>query len=238
MIKFWSMIIPSLVLLGLSACAVLDLSTLDTAMPVAPAKVQVAPYQAIGLDMSSVVYDDDSYDNDQRYASVDLASGFKANISLREDLDLQMRAYMGSGNSRGAKLGIKKLLMHEGNMYLAIAPAFNWVTDKPSNSEEPDHKAYGTELQLLNTYESGGASITLVARGNYSRLMLDRKVYGSGSGTDFREYDIVHGGLRANVCLKAKHLYMIPEIGFELVPVIKGKLSMIPTIGWTIGVQL
>jgi hypothetical protein len=225
-------------LMLLSGCAVMDLSTLDTAVPVAPAKVQVAPYQAIGLDMSSVVYNDEAQDDDEHFASVDLATGIKANISVREDMDLQLRGYIGTGKSRGAKLGIKKLVLHKGNHYMAIAPAFNWISDKPSDSEESDYKAFGIELQLLNTYHIGGVSITMVARGNYSRLMLDRSIYGSISGTDIREYDIVHGGLRANLCLKAKHLYIIPEIGFEFVPVINGKLSMIPTLGWTIGLEL
>ncbi|HPI26295.1 MAG TPA: hypothetical protein PLO57_07530, partial [Candidatus Cloacimonadota bacterium] len=50
-------------LLSLSGCAMMDISTLDTAIPVAPAKAQIAPYQAIGLDISSAVYNENSVES-------------------------------------------------------------------------------------------------------------------------------------------------------------------------------
>jgi len=223
-----------LFLLGLSACATLDISSLDTALPVAPAKAQIAPYQAIGLDLASAVYNDSNENDDDRYASVDVASGVKANISLKPDLDLQLRGYIGTGNSRGFKVGVKKLVRTEGRHHLAIAPAFNYIEENPAESAEKS-RAFGAEMQVLYTQKWGRSAATFVLRGNYERYLVNG--WDWEAAADYHEYDLVHGGLRVNLCIRSKHLYFIPELGFEIVPVINGKLSMIPALGYAIGVE-
>jgi len=222
-------------LLSLSGCAMMDISTLDTAIPVAPAKAQIAPYQAIGLDISSAVYNENSVESESKYASVDLATGIKANISLKPDLDLQLRAYTGLESSQGLRFGVKKLIYQHGNNFVAIAPAIVFVHQ--SGEDQPEKsRAAGAEMQLLCTQKWGNASATVTMRGNYE-CMYRHEPYDGHSYVGEKEYDLVHGGLRINVCLRGKHFYFIPELGMELVPVINGKLSMIPAIGYAIGME-
>lgn len=223
-----------LFLLALSACATLDISSLDTALPVAPAKAQIAPYQAIGLDMASAVYHDSDGTDEDRYASVDVASGIKANISLKPDLDLQLRGYIGTGNSRGFKLGVKKIVRTEGRHHLAIAPAFNYIEENPAENADKS-RAFGAEMQVLYTQKWGSSSATFVLRGNYEKYLVNG--WDWDEAKDYREYDLVHGGLRINLCFRSKYIYFIPELGFEIVPVINGKLSMIPALGYALGVE-
>ena len=223
-------------LLNVSGCAMMDISTLDTAIPVAPADLQVAPYQAIGLDLSSAVYNENDADDKDKYAGVDMASGIKANISLKPDLDLQVRAYTGLESSQGFKIGVKKLIRQETNNYVAFAPAIVYVR-QTSEHDKDKSRAYGVEMQLLYTQKWGKTSATVTMRGNYERMVYSEYSNGEYAGIDNKEYDLMHGGLRVNLCWKGKHLYFIPELGIELVPVINGKLSMIPAMGYAIGVE-
>ena len=224
----------ALLLLSLSACAVIDISTLDTALPVAPADFQISPYQALGLNLASVVYDEDS--SDEYGASADLVSGIKTNISLNPELDLQARAYFGS-NSWGGKLGLKKLMYQEGRNYLALAPALNYVQET-NNGNNFDVRVFGAEMQILFSQKWGNQAGTIAIRGNYNKYLEEiQHDEGDNYWIEYNEYDLVHGGIRANVCLKYKHIYFIPEIGVETIPVINGVFSVLPSFGYAIGIE-
>jgi len=224
----------ALLLLSLSACAVIDISILDTALPVAPETYQIAAYQALGLDLRSVVYDEDS--SDESGASADLVNGIKTNISLNPELDLQARAYF-SSNSWGGKLGLKKLMYQEGRSYLALAPAFSYVQET-NNDNNFDVQVFGAEMQILFSQKWGNQSGTIALRGNYNKYLEDiRHDDEEHYWIENKEYDVVHGGIRANVCLKYKFLYFIPEIGVETIPVINGVFTVLPSFGYAIGIE-
>lgn len=224
----------ALLLLSLSACAVIDISTLDTALPVAPADFQISPYQALGLNLASVFYDEDS--SDEYGASVDLVSGIKTNISLNPELDLQARAYFGS-NSWGGKLGLKKLMYQEGRSYLALAPAFSYVQEA-NNDNNFDVQVFGAEMQILFSQKWGNQAGTIALRGNYNKYLEDiRHDEEEPYWVENKEYDILHAGIRANLCLKYKHVYFIPEIGVEGIPVKNGVFTVLPSLGYAIGIE-
>ena len=233
----------ALLILSLSACAVIDISTLDTALPVAPADFQLAAYQALGLNLASVFYDEDS--SDEPGASADIVSGIKANISLNPELDLQARAYF-SSNSWGGKLGLKKLMYQEGRSYLALAPALNYVQEM-NNENNYDVQVFGAEMQILFSQKWGNQSGTIAIRGNYNKYLEDVRHYEELPDirpdeeghywVENKEYDIVHAGIRANVCLKYKFLYFIPEIGVEGIPVKNGVFTVLPSFGYALGIE-
>lgn len=224
----------SLLLLSLSACAVIDISTLDTALPVAPQEYQIAVFQALGLDLSSVVYDEDS--SDEPGASADLVSGIKTNISLNPELDLQARAYY-SSNSWGGKLGLKKLIHQEGQNYLALAPAFSYVQEM-NNENNYDVQVFGAEMQILFSQKWGNQAGTIALRGNYNKYLEDiRHDEDEPYWVENKEYDVLHAGIRANLCLKYKFLYFIPEIGVEGIPVKNGVFTVLPSFGYAIGIE-
>lgn len=228
-------ILSYFVLLSLSACAVLDISTLDTALPLAPSKVQIVPYQALGLDLKSVIQDEDS-DDDSARAAVDGLSGLKLNISVQPELDLQMRAYAGS-QSWGAKLGVKKLVRHEGRHYLAVAPALNWVQELEQNNNSKI-RAMGVEMQVIYSQALGKSAATVVLRGNYNKYREEIEREDNGHyWQESREYDIASGGARVNVQFKYKQIFLIPEFGVEVIPVVNGRLSLLPTLAYAIGVE-
>ena len=233
----------ALLALSLSACAVIDISTLDTALPVAPETYQIAAYQALGLDLKSVVYDEDS--SDEPGASADLVNGIKTNISLNPELDLQARAYY-SSNSWGGKFGLKKLIHQEGQNYLALAPALNYVQEM-NNENNYDVRVFGAEMQILFSQKWGNQAGTIAIRGNYNKYLEDIRhdeelpdIRSDKEGhywVENKEYDVLHGGIRANVCFTYKHVYFIPEIGVEAIPVINGVFSVLPSFGYAIGIE-
>ncbi|MFA7026294.1 MAG: hypothetical protein WC176_10590 [Candidatus Cloacimonadaceae bacterium] len=224
----------ALLLLSLSACAVIDISTLDTALPVAPADFQIAPYQALGLDLRSVVYDE--YSSDGRGASADLVSGIKTNISLNPELDLQARAYSAS-DSWGGRIGLKKLVYQEGRNYLALAPAFSYVQET-NNGNNFDVRVFGAEMQILFSQKWGNQAGTIALRGNYNKYLEEiRHDDEEHYWVENKEYDVLHAGIRANLCLKYKFLYFIPEIGVEGIPVKNGVFTVLPSFGYAIGIE-
>ena len=224
----------ALLLLSLSACAVIDISTLDTALPVAPADFQIAPYQALGLDLRSVVYDEDS--SDEYGASADIVSGIKTNISLNPELDLQARAYSAS-DSWGGRIGLKKLVYQEGRNYLALAPAFSYVQET-NNGNNFDVRVFGAEMQILFSQKWGNQAGTIALRGNYNKYLEEiRHDDEEHYWVENKEYDVLHAGIRANLCLKYKFLYFIPEIGVEGIPVKNGVFTVLPSFGYAIGIE-
>ncbi|MCK9583940.1 MAG: hypothetical protein M0R69_03395 [Candidatus Cloacimonetes bacterium] len=233
----------ALLALSLSACAVIDISILDTALPVAPQEYQIAVFQALGLDLKSVVYDE--YSSDEPGASADIVSGIKTNISLNPELDLQARAYSAS-NSWGGKIGLKKLMYQEGRNYLALAPAFSYVQEM-NNENDFDVQVFGAEMQILFSQKWGNQSGTIAIRGNYNKYLEEIRhdeelpdIRPDEEGpywVENKEYDVLHAGIRANLCLKYKFLYFIPEIGVEGIPVKNGVFTVLPSFGYALGIE-
>jgi hypothetical protein len=132
-------------MLYLSGCAGLDLSSMETAVPLKPKKVDVAFYTANSFPLDTVgdteVYhpNNPSYQTDNLSAGASMINGLKINIGLSPKCELMARYYQNSWSggflgeditwkSRGCRLGVKYLLQQKGNQYLSLAPSVNIVS--------------------------------------------------------------------------------------------------------------
>lgn len=229
-----------MLLVILSGCAVVDISTLDTAVPLPPKDFKIGIYESVGLDISSAVFNeydgDDQQDNLIGYAVVgtDLALG------LPDDMELGSRFYIGPFNG-GVRLYLKKLLMHEKDTRISILPAFTYVYESESDDTDEWDKfnAYGAEVQVIYTYTlNKHLAVSGAVRGNYSRYTEKRHDNQSNSPDVLGPYNVLHGGFRANLELQAGGLYFIPEVGVEFAPIVNGRFGVLPTVGVGLGLKL
>jgi hypothetical protein len=220
----------------------MDISTLDTAVPLRPDKgFEFALYSGIGLDLASAVnLEEDIVYNDSEQEpgiSVDAVSGYKMGIGINPELDFCGRFYV-SSYSWGAKAGIKKLVWQEGKRYFSVMPSATYIREISDDVEEPEdekdrnYNSYGFENQLLYTGRASKFfSYTLAMRGNYNRLQITPEAGDDGS------YNVFHGGLRGNVRLSLGPFYIVPEAGYELVPIVNGRLDWMPTFCFAAGMN-
>jgi len=229
-------------LLLLTGCAVLDISTLDTAIPIEANHVQIKYLNSAGLELSTTVITDSELENDPDVSEYGAGMwpvvAWNAAIGLRDQADIGARFWL-STDSRGGKLYYKKLMHQEGNTYLSLVPAINFVegTSEDWETDERYH-SLGGELQLLYTYKAGEYfRFTAAIRANYNRY-TESTYDSNGDLYEQGPFNIVHWGTRANVMLKLGPLMIIPELGAEMVPVVNGEIDLLPTVGLGVGLEL
>ncbi len=222
------------------ACAVIDTSTLDTAIPVPHRHVEVSYYNALGLDLYSLVYSDyDEMEDNENVALPMPVNGFNFGYGLTEDAEIGARFWTSFLNV-GGRAYLKYLLNHENNSYVAIVPGITYIfraVDKV-NDDYVNTKSFGPELQLLYTYRHNQfLSFTLAARGNINQITEQIDFYNDSDEIN-GPYLVYHGGVRGNFELRLGKLLFIPELGAELVNVRNGKLTLLPTTGVSLGLEL
>lgn len=179
----------------MTGCAVLDLSTLETAMPISPARVQVSTFVASGLDLRSAVvieefsgsYVSPSHD-DILDAIFTFTGGYKAGVSIIPKLDLIVEVYescnekdthnsktkyntQNSSTTTGYKIGFKSLLSRKDKHYLALMPFFTIVNGADNERiynnqyEEPFNRYY------TNRFESRGIETQLLYTYDAGKVM-------------------------------------------------------------------
>jgi hypothetical protein len=233
-------IIMSLIsLMILTGCAVMDLNTMDTAVPIYPDKLAVSSYAGLGVDYSSPFFRDDYQSNSEEEpegVGTDAVGAYKVGVALQEDLDIQGKVYVAS-SSWGAKAGVKKLLHQEGKTYYAIMPMLTHVSEiKESDDEygnDDKFKSYGMEVTgLISRQISQYFTGTIAMRYNLSQYQEHSAEY------DGESYLITHGGITANLRLKSRALFLGVEYGVEILPNPAIEIQLIPTIALGIGFQL
>ncbi|HOH98761.1 MAG TPA: hypothetical protein PL188_10720 [Candidatus Cloacimonadota bacterium] len=228
----------AMVLILMSACAVMDISNMDTAVPLRPDKsFDLAIYTGNGLDLSTAVnIEDDIETEDDPFEATYPVAGYKLNIGINPKLDLTGRWFIGN-MSWGAKFGVKNLLWHEGKRYFAIQPSFTYLEgvgaeDSEWFNNDREYMSYGLENQFLFTVQpSKNFSCTLAARGNYNRLRMTLEDEGE------TYYNVFHGGVRGNLRLSLGPLYIVPEAGYEIVPIVHGDLRAMPVFCFAAGLS-
>lgn len=222
-----------------AACAVLDTSTLDTAVPLKPRKVQIGVNSAAGVELSSMIRDEsESWEDESREASSHGLNAFWISYGADELNEITARAWLALF-SGGAKFYLKHLLLQEGNTYVSILPGATYVFSLEDDEDQvPNFRAFGTEIQLLVTRKtSPNAAFTLGIRGNFNRYQ-SRNEDGIHQDEYSEPYNLVNYGIRGNIELKMGPLILLPELGVEFVPVIDGDFTVLPNLGLSLGLEL
>ncbi|GAB1469032.1 hypothetical protein MASR2M64_18050 [Candidatus Cloacimonadota bacterium] len=253
----------------MTGCAVMDLSTLETAMPIAPARVQASGYVATGLDLATAVYSQQAYyglpTNSHEDGTIFSGlAGLKIGVSVSPKADLIARYYKtGHGldiddlfvnssslhyrdRTTGMKLGGKALIYQENKNYVAVMPLYTrvrgvstdyWTDDQGAILDDYEYRnlynSDGIELQIIYTYKAGKVvQFSLAGKYNYNYY---REVY---HNVQSKAYHLNHYGIRGNVCVTGKHVFLFFELGEEFVPIHPGFTKAQPNIGWGLGLKL
>ena len=236
-------IILAIIILGLLAgCAVLDVASLEKAIPLEPKKVEVCLVRSVGVDIDSAVLSPDELESGDSPADhkpqTSPVTGFQVAVGLKNEMEIGSRFWVGSDNF-GVKAFYKKLLNKSGKNYLAIEPALSYLATIEEESSDKDHKytAMGGELQLIYIHEASRYfAFTVVGRGNVNRYH-EKHWDDAGSMYTYGPYLVAHGGLRGNVELRLHPFFLIPEVGLEIVPVVHGKTNVLPIYGLALGAE-
>lgn len=239
-------LLAALVFIG--GCAVMDYSTLDTALPMAPKKFSVAFHQGLGFDVSTL---DGENEMEEFYddAFTWPVSGISLAFALDEKTDLMFRTSgapsvieegmfdITKQSCQTHKLAIKRLAWQDKDRYLAVIPAATLVYgnfERISENKPRFYREYfipGLETQLLYTKNfSKFIQTTAGIRANYLLLLKDI------NGEEQAPMPAGSAGARANVRLSLGPFFIIQELGFEVIP-IYGKSTIVrPTAAGNIGI--
>lgn len=250
-----------LMLLLLSACAISDLSMMQTAVPAGKGVLETSVYAANGMNLYptqdfSEIYDaiaaSDSIDFILDFNEQDewirwgkdkdvVIGGGSVNLGLSEKTDLLIRLFL--GGSVGGKAGIKHLLYKSEQTHLAVLPAVSFSTS--SNHTESHYQGepvliaddksniIGAELHLILTEKvSPYLMLSLsphIALSRLSRTYNDK---------DYGPYNIPHGGLRGNMRIEVRQVFVSGEVGAELAIDFNNKYFVVPSYSLGVGILI
>ncbi len=218
-------------LLLLSACSIMDISLQETAVPLPPGKVDIAVYEGLGIELSTILQESDP---ESYLLGGWFVSGFKFGVPLSETIDLNSRVYF-SNNTLGGKIGPKIVFSENEGHYLAAIPMF---TTLASHDVELDYERYaslGGELTFVSTWAKNPRIIpTLSARVSYDRLFEENP----RREPVHQSYHIMRGGVASSLRIPFKAVFLHPELGLELVPMQDGIIRFLPTASVGLGFQL
>ncbi len=243
-----------LAVLYLSGCAVLDVSSMETAVPLSPGKFEVSNYVTNGLELpSAVVFDNIDGSESPSHDTVIIATtstvgGYKLNVGIKKNLELCARYYANNSKgddyhaeTSGFRVGGKATLWQDHNLYFAIAPSMNIVNGKSRTwngydywsswlPEDVTYKSLGYEAQFIATY-APCPYISLTALQKYNFNFYDETY----NGYSYPTQEIKHWGTKINIKIGYKPVFLIFEGGLETVPVVNGKKTYIETAAVGLG---
>jgi len=206
----------------LTGCAVMDLSTMDTAEPTGKGKRKGMFTIGSGLNMNLIDKDYVNNDNGHVGRSTPIYNSYNYTWGVGSETDFGTR-FTFVLNSVGIRLHTKHRLYADSTGYtLAVAPAANavasWMTsggfDKSSLSDE--FEALSGEMQLLGTKRwNNNIAGSAIIRANRSYLNHILRT---------------HGGFRLNLELSTKAITYMPEIGIEFYVKKNGEIDYVPII--------
>ncbi len=221
----------------ISACSVLDIATLDTATPLPAEKVKVGAYTALGLDLSSMLEDNDDNESEDG-AYIMPVVGFDFDYGFDGKSELGGKVWTSLFNL-GAQLHGKILVYNEGSHYVSVKPGLSVIGFPHFFAEWDDdldapYTAYGGLLQLLYTYQADDDfSLTAALRGNVSILQT------RDSEGNIESEDLLYSfGPRANFTISLGPVALTPEAGVEVTTILYDDLTIIPAFGLGIRFKL
>jgi len=228
-------------LLLLSGCAFMDMSTQDTAVPIHPDLLCAAVYATQAIDLADTYYMEGPEELDPDVVDVDVMSGYKLGLGIfpRVDLIFNVADYSKKSTDQGYngeqaymnyksehfELGIKYLVGRDKNIYFSVLPSVYVVNSsaigrkKDGTMVDFDYFTRGIETQALLTYKpSQYFSLTTVARANFNSI--DKDI----NGTVYKALRSNSFGFRANMRLSYKFIHITPETGIETITIVHGKI--------------
>jgi len=229
-----------LVLLILSACAVVDLSSQDSARTLPLKQFELSSYTGSGLNLYSTQNFDtimaqvDSmtfWSNSWRVwdkRRIGSVWGLKYALGIAANTELGVKTYLSSGT--GFQVGIKRQFFEKGSIYSAFQVSghamlggINETTDTYHNDQYKNRDKsdiYGFELRwLLTSQTKDSFSSTLSPHYSFHRL------YRNHNGIDYGPYDIMTGGINGNIRFNIKSFFVVLEAGIEAAEDKKGDLT-------------
>ncbi len=242
----YRLIIPAFLLALLTGCAVMDTSVMDTAEPLQQGKIKAETFATTGLILESAVYDkEDEAEGHYRHAAMWPVMGLKFGIGTAEDTEVGGK-FWASISTTGAKVYLKSLIDRKDDVYYSVIPALTYTgidNDDAAYDEDevPDtdqkYRSVGVELPVLVTKKfSEAVSLTAALRMNYNYFTY-QYVEEHGETVKHGPTGIVHGGVLVNSRFRLAFVVLTPEVGVEVVPVVNGDITILPTGGLTLGLQ-
>lgn len=252
-----AMYLMLLLTLYLGGCAVLDVSSMETAVPLSPGKFELSNYVSRGLDLSSAVVLNDinnsqvpSHDANNSAVGSSLA-GYKLNIGVTKKLELGGRYYWDgiggsdfSTKSSGYRLGAKYLLWHKKSLYFAVMPSINvmkgemhsnddWSFYKvTADKEDAYYNSFGYEAQFIGTF-APCPYISFTAVQKFSHNNYNEKY----NGHSYPSQGINQWGTVVNMKVGYKPIFLIFEAGMENVSVVNGADTYLETVAVGVGIR-
>lgn len=248
-------------LLLLSACAISDLSMMQTAVPTGGGAVKASAYMGNGMNLYptqdfreiyNAIAASDTVDyflefvtpkdwlhwGKEREATV---SGLCVNIGITDDTDIIAKAFV--SGSFGYTLGVKHLIHQSQGKYFAIMPVFSVSksSNMTSNSSEGQTVFYADDKNVVSSLEIHGiwsetmspkVLITFSPHLSFTRL---NRTYNS---KEYGPYYIPHAGLRGNLRYTWKRIFFTGELGLEMVGKHSSGLMMVPSYACEMGLNL
>jgi len=239
----------------LSACATIDISNLDTALPLSPRKFRVSPYYAIAPDLDTLV-NEEEYENeigplDMSDIELWIVAGLKADLACAKSLDLQARATV-AHLSYCYQVGFKKYFGQWANLHFALSPYVSWGEgdfeglDDDLEPRVRSDRIRSAGLKFLLTRKFELASITLAPAANYSVLSEEKIATDANDEEYFYELctPVLHGGaiLTGSVSFNSLinipvGLNLIPEIGLHVIKPQNRKTTVLPVFALAMGLE-
>ncbi|MCB5284050.1 MAG: hypothetical protein LHW45_00425 [Candidatus Cloacimonetes bacterium] len=214
------LLIMATLLASLGACSIMDISMLDTAVPLQDKNLELTLYENLGVDLGTMMQNNAQ---DQNLGGW-LITGFKTGLSVSPGFDLTGRIYT-SGFMVGGKLGAKLLVGNTDFNYLALAPSLTALSSNGTAEGHSKYSSLGAELAFLSSWEVKSWLVpTLGARVSYDNLV--RK---SSSNPAGETQNLVHGNVSGSLRLNLGPVILHPELGMEVVPFAGGGLGFFPT---------
>lgn len=217
-------------LLLLSACAVLDVTIQETAVPLPEGKVEVVAYTGSGIELYDLNPDNPPEGN------VDTGwylAGIKFGIPLCERIDLNSRIYS-TGSITGVKIGPKLVFGGKKGHYLAAIPAVSGLVSHHRGSSSRRYSSLGGDLTLASSWAKNPRVVpTLSAHVSYDHIFEDI----SSPIPSKTNYDLLRTGFATNLMLSYKSIFLRPELGIEYMPLRDDGLKFFPTFSLGLGFQ-
>ncbi|MDP2172901.1 MAG: hypothetical protein Q8M98_07810 [Candidatus Cloacimonadaceae bacterium] len=239
----WRIFSALLLLSALTACAVMDTNSMESAVPLPKNKIDVQAYTGTGIDLSSVAkpeyWDENAYEG----ASSDFISAYKLAIGVGNDSEIGLKAWT-AALSAGARGYYKKRFYHVGKRSFAIAPGLTLVisddgtVDLDNLFEDRNHRAIGFEIPLIFTYEpNDNVYLSSAIRANHhlyweSVLNDDNEVISIGPT------NITHYSFHQNATLHNKYIFITPEVGLIMITNVRGRFIFVPSMAFGLGIRL
>lgn len=248
-----------LCLLLLSACASLDMSHMQTAIPLGANHVDASVYLGSGINLNSTQEFSEIYDEiaatDTLNCSLDInnqsqwiewgkiITTVNGGLNLAYGLGPKTDIFFRSIGDWGCKLGVKQLLWNQEDSFIAIMPVVNYANMKFTGREsyqgetvfEADDRylIYGAELHGIYTHKPN--KITSLTVSPHISMTIFSRQY---NGTDYGPYHVFHGGIKSNAKVNFLHLFLIGEFGLEALDTYRHGIIAVPNYALALGINL